>query len=281
MRVLVTGASGQLGRALVDAFEGHEVAACARCDLDLADRDSVMQAICSSEPDAVVHAGAYTAVDRCESDPDTAFRVNALGTRWVVQASRAVGAAVCYLSSDYVFDGASADPYDEWSTPNPRSVYGRSKLAGERELDAGSLVVRTSWLSGAGGANFVRTMLRLASDPGRPAIRVVTDQRGCPTFCADLAGAIRRLVVARQSGIFHVTNQGATTWFDFAREILRAGGFSPDAVLPTTTAAYGAAAPRPANSVLDNAALRLAGMAPLPPWQESLTRLVEEIGANG
>ncbi|HEX2850723.1 MAG TPA: dTDP-4-dehydrorhamnose reductase [Acidimicrobiales bacterium] len=275
MRVLVTGAGGQLGRDVVDAFDGHELVACTRAELDLSDRDSVMQAICSTEPDAVVHAGAYTAVDAAESDCDGAFRVNALGTRWVAQAARIVGAQVCYLSTDYVFDGTSPDPYDEWAATNPQSVYGRSKLGGEHELDPGSIIVRTSWVCGAHGANFVRTMLRLAAE--RDELRVVADQRGCPTFTADLAGAIRRLVVARQSGTFHVTNQGPTTWFDFAREILRLGGFSPEKIGPTTTADYGAPAPRPANSVLDNAALRLAGLPLLPPWQESLERLVKEI----
>ncbi len=281
MRVLITGAAGQLGRDLTSAFESHEVVACTRADLDLADRDSVLQAICSAEPDAIVHSGAWTAVDACEADPDRAFRVNALGTRWVAQAARIVGARVCYVSTDYVFDGTAAEPYHEWSPTNPQSVYGRSKLAGEAELDPGSLVVRTSWVCGAHGKNFVRTMLSLAADPARDEIKVVTDQRGCPTFTPDLAEAIRSLVVARQSGTFHVTNQGTTTWFDLAREALRLGGHSPDRIRPTTTADYGAPAPRPANSVLDNAALRVAGLPLLPPWQESLERLVVALSEGG
>ena len=272
MRVLVTGAGGQLGRELVEVFEGWDVVAADRNRLDVVDRDAVVGAITSLRPDVVVHAAAWTAVDACEDDVDRAVLVNALGTRHVADGARRVGAHVVYISTDYVFDGTKATAYDEWDQPNPRSVYGRSKLGGERELDPGSTVVRTSWVFGRHGSNIVKTVLGLQGE-----LRFVDDQLGCPTSAADLAGAVRMLVASRAPGVFHVTNQGATTWFDFAREVLRLAGDDPARVSPATTAELGRPAPRPANSVLDNAALRLSGLALLPDHREPLERLVKEL----
>jgi dTDP-4-dehydrorhamnose reductase len=277
MRVLVTGAGGQLGRDLVVAFDGHEVVGVDHGALDVGDRDAVLQAIGSVAPDAVVHAGAWTDVDGCEGDPERAFRVNALGTRHVAEGGRLVGARVCYVSTDYVFDGRQERPYNEWDDPNPLSVYGRSKLGGERELDPGSTIVRTSWLCGRHGANIVRTILGL--DTERDELAFVDDQRGCPTFTPDLAVMIRHLVVARLPGTFHVTNQGATTWFQLARDVLAAAGRDPAKVRPVATADLDPPrpAPRPANSVLDNAALRLQGVPLLPDHHDPLERLVKEL----
>ena len=275
MRVLITGAAGQLGRAAIDAFSGHEVVACGRDTLDLASRDSVLQAITSVQPDVVVHAGAWTAVDACEDDPDRAFQVNGLGTRHVVDATRVVGGRGIYVSTDYVFDGSATHPYNEWDTPNPLSVYGRSKLAGERELGPGWTTVRCSWVCSAQGRNFLTTMLRLASE--RDHVSVVADQHGCPTFTTDVASMIRQLAVGRLPGIFHVTNQGATTWFDFAQAIFAAAGLDPERVRPIKSADYPVAAPRPAYAVLDNAALRLQGIPLLPDWHEPLERTVKEL----
>jgi len=275
VRVLITGAGGQLGHDLLRAFTGHEAVGTTHGQLDVADRDAVLATITELRPDAVVHAGAWTDVDGCETDPDRAFRVNALGTRHVVEGARLAGARVCYLSTDYVFDGTGDRPWVEWDAPAPLSVYGRSKLGGERELDAGATVVRTSWVCGAHGRNFVKTILRAAAE--RDELTVVDDQHGCPTFTSDLAGAIARLVVARLPGTFHVTNQGATTWFDFARAIVAAAGFDPAKVRPIATADLHPRrpAPRPANSVLDNAALRLSGIPLLPDWHEPLDRLLK------
>ena len=277
MRVLITGAGGQLGHDLLRAFTGHEAVGTTHGQLDVADRDAVLATITELRPDAVVHAGAWTDVDGCETDPDRAFRVNALGTRHVVEGARLAGARVCYLSTDYVFDGTGDRPWVEWDAPAPLSVYGRSKLGGERELDPGATVVRTSWVCGAHGRNFVKTILRAAAE--RDELTVVDDQHGCPTFTSDLAGAIVRLVVARLPGTFHVTNQGATTWFDFARAIVAAAGFDPAKVRPIATADLHPPrpAPRPANSVLDNAALRLSGIPLLPDWHEPLDRLLKEL----
>jgi dTDP-4-dehydrorhamnose reductase len=276
-RVLVTGAGGQIGREAVDAFSGHEVIAADHGTLDVADRDAVLQAITSTAPDAVVHAGAWTAVDACEGDPDRAFQVNALGTRHVAEGAHRVGAWLCYLSTDYVFDGTKPEPYVEWDAPNPVSVYGRSKFGGERELGFDTTIVRTSWVCGLHGNNMVKTILRLAQEHEKLAF--VDDQRGQPSFADDLAPMIRRLVVERRPGVFHVTNQGAVSWFEFARAVLDAAGLDADRVRPIATADLDPPrpAPRPANSVLDNAALRLDGLPLLPHYREPLERLVRQL----
>lgn len=287
MRVLVTGAGGQLGRdlvsALTDAGDRHEIRAATRAQLDVSDRDQVLQVATTLSPQVVIHAGAWTAVDACEGDPDRAYRVNALGTRNVAEACALVGAHLVYLSTDYVFDGSSPDPYREWDDPNPRSVYGRSKLAGEREILAirpGATIVRTSWVCGAHGSNMVKTVLRLARE--RSELFFVDDQRGCPTFTEDLADMLVRLATARMPGLFHVTNQGPTTWFQFARDVLVAAGQDADKVRPIATAELQPPrpAPRPANSVLDNAALRLQGIPLLADYHEPLARVVKQLEAG-
>jgi dTDP-4-dehydrorhamnose reductase len=282
--VVVTGAAGQLGRDLVATCTaaGDEVVALGRQELDVADRDAVHAAVLGTGPDVVVHAGAWTAVDACESDPDRAFAVNALGPRHVAEASARAGAHLVHISTDYVFDGTKAAPYVEWDATNPRSVYGRSKLGGEQEvlrLAPWSTVVRTSWVCGAGGGNMVKTVLRLLADDPARELAFVDDQHGCPSFTADLAPAIRRLAAARLPGTFHVTNAGPTTWFGFVQAIVVAWGGSADQVRAIGTAALDPPrpAPRPANSVLDNLGLRLAGEPPLAHWSEPLERLVKEL----
>ena len=283
MRVLVTGAGGQLGRELVDACSGagDDVVACDRAVLDVADRDQVLQVVAAAAPDVVVHTAAATNVDGCETDPDRAYAVNTMGTRHVAEAARFVGARVCYVSTDYVFDGTSEVPYREWDVTNPLSVYGRSKLGGESVLTPADAVVRTSWVCGRYGRNFVKTVLGRAGE-GLP-LAVVDDQHGCPTFADDLAGMIRRLAAARLPGVFHVTNQGPTTWYGFARDIVAAAGLDVGLVTPITTAELRPPrpAPRPANSVLDNAALRLSGIPLLADHHEPLERLVKELVAEG
>jgi dTDP-4-dehydrorhamnose reductase len=277
-RVLITGAGGQLGHDLLASFDDasrYEVLGTTHASMDLADRDVVLATICGFEPDVVIHAGAWTAVDKAESEPDAAYAVNAFGTRNVAEAARRVGAHVVYVSTDFVFDGSKDGPYLEWDTPAPTSVYGASKLAGEREIDSGSAIVRTSWVCGAQGNNFVKTMLRLAAE--RDTWGVVDDQRGCPSFTADLAPAIKQLAIGRLPGVFHLSNQGATTWYGFACAILEAAGHDASRIKPITTADYPTPATRPANSVLDNFAWRAAGFAALNDWHTPLTRMIKEI----
>jgi dTDP-4-dehydrorhamnose reductase len=249
--------------------------------LDVADRDAVMGCVLGVRPDVVVHAAAWTAVDACESDPARAFAVNALGSRHVAAACASAGAYLCAMSTDYVFDGFSPAPYNEWDATNPLSVYGRSKLGGEQEVLTacpGASIVRTSWVCGAGGPNFVKTMLRLAASSSGP-VRVVDDQHGCPTFTPDLASMVQRLCAAQLPGVFHVTNGGPTTWYGLARAVFVLAGAAEDRVVPISTAELDPPrpAPRPANSVLDNLALRLSGIDLLPDHHEPLERLVKEL----
>ena len=291
MRVLVTGAGGQLGTEVVADLRRRaearrrgpalEVIGADRARLDVADRDAVRAAIVGLEPDVVIHAAALTAVDRCEAEADLALAVNAFGPRNVAEAARLVGAHVAYVSTDYVFDGTKDGPYDEWDLPSPRSVYGRSKLGGERELDPGATIVRTAWVSGRHGANIAKSILRLAVGGVGP-LRFVDDQRGSPTVAHDLAGTLVELAVSRHPGVFHVTNAGATTWFGFARAVLEAAGYDPARVEPVTTAELLPArpAPRPANSVLANAALACSGLPLLRPWQEAVAELVPQLVAE-
>jgi dTDP-4-dehydrorhamnose reductase len=277
LRVLVTGAGGMVGREVVEALQPHEVIGLDHAALDVGNRDAVLGAIGATHPDAIVHCAAMTAVDACESEPDRAFLVNALGVRFVMEGARRAGAYVVTLSTDYVFDGSQSEPYHEWDTPNPASVYGQSKLGGEFELDLECAVVRTSWVIGRYGANMAKTVLRLAA--GDSPMRFVDDQRGCPTVAADLATMLRTFVVERLPGTWHVTNQGAVSWFEFAGEVLRAAGHDPARVEPISTADLDPPrpAPRPANSVLDNRALRLAGRPLLPDFRESLPALVRAV----
>ncbi|MHB1710223.1 MAG: dTDP-4-dehydrorhamnose reductase [Acidimicrobiales bacterium] len=302
VRLLLTGGNGQLGRDMRDVLAGAvpdggvpgtcpgggevDVLSTDIDTLDIVNRTAVGEAFESFRPDVVIHGGAFTAVDACESDPDNAFAVNAMGTRHVAEAAGRVGAHLLYVSTDYVFDGRLDRPYVEWDAPNPQSVYGRSKLGGELEVAAAggghATVVRTAWVSGAHGMNMVKTVLRLAEDAedaedaGDAPLRFVDDQHGTPTFTADLARAVVGLALAHRPGTFHVTNQGETTWFGFARATLSAAGLDPERVQPIATAELDPPrpAPRPANSRLDNAAMRLSGMALLPEWTESLSRLV-------
>ena len=294
MRVLVTGANGQLGTEFV-AFAtalGDDVVALAHGDLDVSSRESVLQTVHHISPETILHAAAWTNVDGCETDPGRAYAVNALGTRHIAEAAAACGARVVYVSSDYVFDGRGGGPeggiaYTEWDTPNPSSYYGRSKLGGERELEAllgpAATVVRASWVVGQYGHNFVKTMLRLASDP-QMSPSVVDDQIGCPTFTADLALVLRQLAVMRLPGVFHASNQGAVSWYDFAKAIFEAAKCDPDRVRPVSSTAYATGrtavtAPRPAFSVLDRIALTGVGLS-MPTWRPSLDAAVAALRAE-
>ena len=280
MKLLVTGAAGQLGHEIVDVARGRglDVVAADRTLLDITDREAVCRVVAAHRPDAIVHAAAWTAVDACEADPDKANRVNGTATADVVAAARDVGASVHVISTDYVFDGTKTEPYVETDAPKPQSAYGRSKLLAERSTDPGlDAVVRVSWLSGFHGANMVKTILRLATNPG--PLRFVSDQIGHPTFADDAAAMIVRLVSERRVGIWHVTNQRAVSWYRFACEVLEAAGDDPSRVQPVLTSELTPPRPakRPSNSVLENARLRAEGIELLDDFRVPRERLVARL----
>ncbi len=279
MRVLITGAGGQLGIdvAAACAVAGDEVFAFDREGLDIGSRSAAHNAITSLRPEAVINCAAWTAVDACEGDPDRALALNGTAVRWLAEASHRAGAHLVQVSTDYVFDGTLDRPYHEWDDTDPQSVYGLTKLIGEREalvLGPSATVVRTSWVCGRNGSNMVKTVMRLAD--AHPQMSFVDDQIGHPTFTHDLAPVLRRLALDRLSGVVHATNQGACSWYQFAGEVVAAMGKDPAMVQPIATVDLQPArpAPRPANSVLDNTVLRMAGFAPTRDFREPLRETV-------
>jgi dTDP-4-dehydrorhamnose reductase len=282
VRLLVTGCNGQLGRALHGAgpARGHEVVGVDLPELDITDPAAVRGAVARIRPDAIVNCAAYTAVDAAEADEARALAVNGGAVAGLAAVADEAGALLVQISTDFVFDGASKHPYREDDPPHPLSAYGRTKLAGERgaELARRHLIVRTAWLFGD-GANFVEAIHRQL-DAGASELRVVGDQRGCPTYAVDLAGALLRLLEAGASGVVHVVNQGQASWFEFAVEIVRQLGAAAE-VVPISTADAARPAPRPAYSVLDASRFRGIVGADLPPWQDALARrLAAEERAN-
>lgn len=278
--VLITGAGGQVGREATPLFAaaGWDVVAHDRSGLDITNRNDVLEAVATAAPDAVVNLAAYNAVDRAEAEPDAAYAVNAIAVRHLAEACRRSGARLCHVSTDYVFDGTKDGAYVEWDRTNPQSAYGRSKEAGEQEVGPDGMVVRTSWVCGRHGANVVKTVLGLAADPDR-TLAFVTDQVGSPTMAADLAATLVTLVGDGHTGTFHVTNGGPVSWYELIQEVLVAAGHPADRVSPILTADMDPprAAPRPANSVLDGAALRLSGLPPLRDHQQAFAELVKEL----
>jgi dTDP-4-dehydrorhamnose reductase len=272
MKILITGAGGMLGRALGETLSlEHDVVALARADLDFTDLGVTLAALARAKPQVVIHAGARTDVDGCEMDPDGAWRVNALGSRNVAVACQEAGAACCYLSTDYVFDGEKPDPYTEFDAPNPISCYGASKLAGERYVQTlmpRHWIVRSSWLFGPGGKNFVKTILAKAR--AGEALRVVDDQVGSPTYTHDLARAISRLISGPYYGIWHVTNSGSCSWYRFAAAIVEHAGLRGTRLEPISSKDLGRPAPRPRNSGLRNYCWDLSMWPRLQSWPDAL-----------
>ncbi len=282
MRIVVTGADGQLGVELVPTLSVRtEVIGTTIADLDVTDHDCADR-IAALAPDWVVHAAAATDVDGCEREPERAMVVNAEGTRLVAEGCRRAGAGLVYLSTDYVFDGRKGTPYTEADTPAPLNVYGRSKLEGERAVRSVVsrwLIVRTAWLYGTQGKNFVKSILGKVKD-GEP-LGIVDDQVGSPTYAADLAGAVALLLSRGLTGVFHVTNGGSCSWYEFTREILRLTGVDVTSVKRITTEELSRPARRPGYSVLENAAWKAAGLPPLRPWPEALADMLAALkGAN-
>jgi len=271
-RLLITGAAGQLGQALVQEAprRGWEVTATDLPELDITDPQAVWSQLSRRRPMVVINAAAATRVDDLESDPDKALRVNALGPRNLAVACRRLGTTLIHLSTDYVFDGAKSDPYVEWDATGPLSVYGRSKLLGEewvRQQCPDHFIVRTAWLYGLPGPNFVTAILARGRHPGPDGeLKVVRDQRGTPTSAPALAPQLLTLAATEAFGTYHATCQGETTWYEFACLILKGAGLTAR-VTPCTTAEYPLPAPRPANSVLENRLLQVAGLDLMPAWQ--------------
>jgi dTDP-4-dehydrorhamnose reductase len=280
---LITGAAGQLGQALVPAAsrQGWEVAATDLHDLDITNPRLVWGELSRQRPAVVVNAAAATRVDDLESDPDGALLVNALGPRNLAVACRRLGIKLIHLSTDYVFDGAKSGPYVEWDATGPLSVYGRSKLLGEewvRQQCPDHFIVRTAWLYGLPGPNFVMAILARGRSLG-PAgeLKVVHDQRGTPTSTLALAPQLLALAETEAFGTYHATCQGETTWYEFACLILQEAGITVQ-VTPCATAAYPRPAPRPANSVLANRLLQVAGLDLMPAWQTAYRQFWQTYG---
>jgi dTDP-4-dehydrorhamnose reductase len=279
MKVLITGAAGQLGVELVQhCIEmGDDVVAADRSVMDITDTVAVDALLARHRPDAVINTAAYTAVDACETNVDTAELVNGIAVGILRAACEKFGAHLVHVSTDYVFDGTLNRPYVESDETNPQSVYGRSKLAGEIAAGSDASIARTSWVCGEYGNNMVKFILRLAA--GDDPLAFVDDQRGHPSFTADLAPALRMLAIERRAGNFHLTNGGAVSWFEFVGDILQAAGHDRRRVSPIATADLDPPrlARRPANGVLDNAAWRAAGKEPLRDFREPLTELVARL----
>ena len=275
MKVMIIGATGLLGKALVREWKADEVIGFGSRDVDIRDAGRVAELVRKERPDWIVLAAAYTDVDGCESNPELAFSVNRDGAVKVAEATQAVGAKLLFLSTDYVFDGRKTSPYEAQDARNPQSVYGHSKAEAEvgvLEKVPECCIVRTSWLFGTGGKCFPDTILRLASS--RPALDVVNDQRGCPTYTVDLASALIGLCRSNAHGIVHVTNTGVCSWFEFAQEIVKSAGLTTE-VRPVSSAQMARPAPRPGYSVLSATSLRQYGIE-MPGWQDALQRYLEE-----
>ncbi|MGI6099719.1 MAG: dTDP-4-dehydrorhamnose reductase [Lentisphaerae bacterium] len=278
MKILIVGCNGQLGRDCQTAFGArHELMCLDLPEIDIANPDSIRTAMEQFAPEAVVNCAAYTRVDDAEKHPELCHRVNALGPQYLAQACEAIQARLFHISTDYVFDGLRplGEVYTEDDTPSPLGVYGATKLAGERPVlaYARGTVLRTAWLYGATGPNFLLTMLRLARRQPPQPIRVVNDQHGTPTWSWRLALQIAHLLEVDAPGLYHATSQGSCTWFVLARRFLEAMGCSVE-VVPITTAEYPTPARRPANSVLDNRNLKRAGLDVMIPWEEDLDAFV-------
>ena len=279
MKVLVTGYSGQLGWDTVRELEarGIECRGVSKQDFDLTDAQAVRDYVRAYRPTVIVHCAAYTGVDKAESQPEICAAVNGMGTVNMVRAALSVGAKLVFISTDYVFPGTGDQPYQIDDNYGPLNVYGMSKVQGEdavRSLMTRYFILRTSWVFGKNGRNFVRTMLRLGAE--KKEIRVVSDQIGSPTYTRDLARVICDMLPTEKYGIYHVRNEGFLSWYDFAKMIMDKAGLRCR-VVPVPSSEYPTPAKRPLNSRLDGSRLAEAGFKPMPPVEDALSRYLEEI----
>ncbi|WP_028403420.1 dTDP-4-dehydrorhamnose reductase [Ectobacillus panaciterrae] len=277
-KIAITGANGQLGKQFAEDLNvsDYQVYALSRDEMDITDFSGVDKILREIKPDIVIHCAAYTKVDLAEAERDKAFLVNALGARNVAVAAENISAKLVYISTDYVFDGTKSTGYDEFDLPNPINVYGASKYAGEnfvKSFHSRYFIVRTSWLYGKYGNNFVEIMLKLAK--AKNEIKVVNDQTGSPTYVKDLVQCVRKLMGTELYGTYHVSNAGICTWYEFAREIFSLCNISAN-TKPVSTNEFGAAAPRPAYSILNHYALGLNGFGLMRSWKEGLIEYLQE-----
>lgn len=273
MRILVTGAGGQLGKRLVRHFSiENEVRGLTRSDLDIGNLDAVRSAVQAFEPEAILNAAAFTAVDRCEDEPDLAHRVNVEGPLNLAMVAGQIGVPLVHFSTDFVFDGKrEGPPYVEEDPTNPLSVYGKSKLEGEvavLESDVQSIVLRLAWVYGPGGWNFVDWVLGEIEKGNSP--RIVTDQIGSPTWVGDIAAQVERLLLAGKRGLYHCVGRGTCTRYEWACRAAHLAGLESHAITPITSKEFNQKAPRPKYSALDNQRLRHEGVEVMRPWEEAL-----------
>ncbi len=282
MKVLVTGAKGQLGTDLMKEFEKRDIPTVGVDleDMDITDADACREVIGSSGADAVIHCAAYTAVDAAEDNVELCRRINVDGTRNVAEAAKAIGAKLMYISTDYVFDGQGTRPWEPDDERDPINVYGQSKCDGEKAveeiMDGRFFTVRISWVFGAAGENFVKTILRLGTEGKDP--KVVSDQVGSPTYTPDLSRLLADMIQTDLFGRYHATNEGECSWYDLACEIFRQAGMDEIKVTPVTSAEYPSKAKRPFNSRMSKEKLKENGFELLPDWHDALRRFLIEIG---
>lgn len=282
MKVLVTGVKGQLGYDVVRELTGRKIEAIGVDieEMDITDAASVEQVIREAAPDAVIHCAAYTAVDAAEDNEAVCTKVNVDGTRNIAQVCKQLDIKMLYISTDYVFDGTGERPWEPEDARHPQSVYGRTKYEGEvavQELLDKYFIVRIAWVFGINGKNFVKTMLKLAET--RDSLTVVNDQFGSPTYTYDLAKLLADMIQTDKYGVYHATNEGICSWYEFACAIFKEAGI-PMEVRPVTSEEYGAKAKRPANSRMSKDKLTQAGFDRLPTWQDALSRYIKELSTN-
>lgn len=284
MRILVTGADGQLGRSLQSAATGaeDEYIFTDAAELDITNREAVVGYVAENRVDIIVNCAAYTNVEQAEVEEARAYELNATAVGYLAEAAKANDALLIHISTDYVFMGGCCAMLTEESHPQPLNAYGRTKLAGEEAVKASGchhIILRTAWLYSEFGGNFVKTMLRLTGE--REEVRVVSDQLGTPTYAGDLAEAIVRIISERnfREGLYHYTNLGECSWWQFAREIARLAGHTECRVTPCTTGEYGARASRPHYAVLDKTKFRKTFGMEIPEWRESLKKCIDELQA--
>ena len=279
-KVLITGSNGMLGSSLLERLKKkYSIKGITIEDADITDFEAVVKVIRKIKPDIVIHTAGYTKVDDCESNINLAYRVNAIGTRNVAMACQRIDASMVYISTDYVFDGTKNAPYIEFDAANPISIYGKTKLAGEefvRQILNRFYIVRTSWLYGEGGVNFVDTIINKANT--EKELKIVNDQRGSPTYTKDLADKIDEIISRERYGIYHVTNSGSCSWFEFAKKIVEYSNIKGVDVIPIKSNALNRPAKRPANSVMQNFMLELEGIPLLRSWEEAVGEYVERTG---